>query len=293
MNSSLTDPAGGTGIESKYERLINIKKVIEALLASKMYTTSKGIIENFLEIVRENGFVPNGARIYYLNRSQPPLLIQMVYAYFEATNDTRFLNESIDLLDAEYSFWMNNRLVTFTQGQKTYLLNNYNVKSNIPRPESYREDFEKASESSNASQYYSNVMSAAESGWDFSSRWFTDPQDIKTITITNIIPVDLNAIMFKNEFILSEIHKILKNEAQSSAYAEAMKHREEAINNILWDNTNKRWADLNVMTGKLHIDFLYITDLAPLWYGIKPRVDPQLILNVYESILMNHISGKI
>ena len=60
----------------------------------------------FLDIVKENGFVPNGARIYYLNRSQPPLLIQMFYAYFVATNDTSFLSNSIDLLEQEYSYWM-------------------------------------------------------------------------------------------------------------------------------------------------------------------------------------------
>ncbi len=30
--------------------------------------------------------MPNGGRIYYLNRSQPPMLTQMVDLYFASTN---------------------------------------------------------------------------------------------------------------------------------------------------------------------------------------------------------------
>lgn len=43
-----------------------------------MPVTVKGMIENFLSVVKRYGFVPNGGRVYYLSRSQPPLLIPMV-----------------------------------------------------------------------------------------------------------------------------------------------------------------------------------------------------------------------
>jgi alpha,alpha-trehalase len=268
------------------------KKVIEALLSSKMFVTSKGIVQNFLDIVKQKGFVPNGARIYYLNRSQPPLLTQMFYAYFMTTKDTQFLLNSIDLLEREYLFWMSNKRVTLVKNGKTYELNSYNVTSTIPRPESYREDFAKANESSNATRYYSNVMSAAESGWDFSSRWFLDPQDIRTISITDMIPVDLNAIMYRNEFILAELFSVLNNKNKSEEYERAMQRREEAIHEFLWDSKLNTWADLNVITNKLHTDYLYITDLAPLWFNVKPKVDPKIILARYDSLLMSHVSGK-
>ena len=57
------------------------------------------------------GFVPNGGRIYYTKRSQPPLLTWMVYSYYEATNDEGFVREMLPMLDKEYQFWMNNRSV--------------------------------------------------------------------------------------------------------------------------------------------------------------------------------------
>ncbi|KAL3272826.1 hypothetical protein HHI36_014285 [Cryptolaemus montrouzieri] len=47
--------------------------IIVGLLNSGMTTTVKGMLENFLWLIEKFGFIPNGGRIYYLNRSQPPL----------------------------------------------------------------------------------------------------------------------------------------------------------------------------------------------------------------------------
>lgn len=226
--------------------------IIESLLISEMNQTAKNMIQNFLDIVADNGFVPNGARIYYLNRSQPPLLIHMVDAYMNKTKDLNtfmsFLNASIDLMDLEYSFWMTQKYVNYTKNGKTYRLNKYNVKNTSPRPESYREDYENGRLSMNQTAYYSNVASSAESGWDFSSRWFVDPQNIKTITITDIIPVDLNSIMYKNEALLNKFYNLLGNQQKASFYLSAMKQREEAINSVLWNDELGTWGDLNTNT---------------------------------------------
>jgi hypothetical protein len=52
--------------------------IVKALLHCDMAQTVKGIIENFLSMVQTYGIVPNGGRIYYLKRSQPPFLTLMV-----------------------------------------------------------------------------------------------------------------------------------------------------------------------------------------------------------------------
>lgn len=145
--------------------------IIKSLLISDMDETARDMIQNFLDIVTEIGFVPNGARIYYLNRSQPPLLTPMIDEYFEKTKDMNFLKSAIDLIDAEYTFWMSYKAANFTKNGKTYKLNKYDVKNLGPRPESYREDYVNARLSPNETEYYMAVASAAESGWDFSSRW--------------------------------------------------------------------------------------------------------------------------
>jgi len=58
--------------------------IVLGLLACDMKDTARGLVQNLLDDVANFGFVPNGGRIYYLNRSQPPLLSEMVLALLEA-----------------------------------------------------------------------------------------------------------------------------------------------------------------------------------------------------------------
>lgn len=61
------------------------------------------------------------------------------------------------------------------------------------------------------SEFYRDIAAAAESGWDFSSRWFDDEENLSTVITSKIIPVDLNVILFKVEKTLSEFSGILNN----------------------------------------------------------------------------------
>lgn len=103
--------------------------VIEGLLRTKGSFTqiAENIIENFLDFVENFGFVPNGARKYYLNRSQPPLLTQMVRVYVEYTQNYTLLERALPLLEAEHDFWVNNRTVTLNRAGR-----NYSLVSNMP-----------------------------------------------------------------------------------------------------------------------------------------------------------------
>ena len=267
---------------------------MEGLLISEMTETARGVLINFLEIIKRDGFVPNGARAYYLNRSQPPLLTQMIDVYLKHTNDLNFLNSSLEVLDAEYQFWLREKLVNYSRPNdlSSYSLFVYNVESNWPRPESYKEDYENAQKSEGAeADYYSNVMTAAESGWDFSSRWFENAMDIKTIQIRDMAPVDLNAIVYKNAKILSKFHKLVGDEEKRKFYESEMNEREQTVNKIFWDERKSRWADLNRIKKRLHIDFEYVSDLSPLWNGIRCPVEVNAVLADYNSILMNLASG--
>lgn len=102
--------------------------IIEGLLRTGGAFTqiSRNIIENFLDFVETIGFVPNGARQYYLNRSQPPLLTEMVRIYVEYTNDTSILGRAVPLLIKEHDFWVTNRSINVeAPNGKTYTLNRY------------------------------------------------------------------------------------------------------------------------------------------------------------------------
>jgi hypothetical protein len=49
----------------------------EGLLKSELYLYSYNLLENLMDFVETYGFIPNGGRKYYLNRSQPPVLVQV------------------------------------------------------------------------------------------------------------------------------------------------------------------------------------------------------------------------
>ena len=178
------------------------------------------IIENFLDLVDRFGFVPNGARQYYLNRSQPPVLALMVQAYVEYTNDTSILERALPTLELEHEFWNTNRTVDVGINGTTYTLNRYAVENNQPRPESYIEDYYTATNESfyaesgiiypatslndsEVAQLYADLASGAESGWDYTARWIRNPSDaindvyfpLRTLNTYNIVPVDLNSIL--------------------------------------------------------------------------------------------------
>jgi alpha,alpha-trehalase len=112
--------------------------IIRGLLLSEMHKTVKGMLENFLSMVNKYGFIPNGGRIYYTRRSQPPLLIPMVKSYVDATNDIEFLRKNIDTIEEEFQYWMKNHSVVVVKDGKGYTLARYSAPSSGPRPESYR-----------------------------------------------------------------------------------------------------------------------------------------------------------
>lgn len=99
----------------------------------------------------------------------------MVESYYDATHDRDFLESNIELLEKEFSFWMKNRLVDVEKDGRTYRLARYFAPSSGPRPESYSEDYHSAAylpTDLEKEDLYIDLKSAAESGWDFSSRWF-------------------------------------------------------------------------------------------------------------------------
>lgn len=69
--------------------------IVNGLLLCGMKTTARGVIENIISLINQFGFMPNGNRVYYLNRSQPPMVILMALSYYKATGDFNFIKNNI------------------------------------------------------------------------------------------------------------------------------------------------------------------------------------------------------
>ncbi|KAK7862984.1 hypothetical protein R5R35_014540 [Gryllus longicercus] len=279
--------------------------IVRGLLLSDMKDTVKGIIENFLYLLDTHGIIPNGARIYYLERSQPPLLTPMVYNYFLATKDEEFVKKNIHLLERELDFWMKNRTVNVQKDGKTYTLLRYYSPSQGPRPESYREDYMNSqvfSSDQRKEEFYIDLKSAAESGWDFSSRWFikdgSNKGNLTDIHTKYIIPVDVNAFVYGNARLLSALHtEVVGNLDKAKKYSQIAHELKEAVTAVLWNGTTGSWFDYDLLNAKQRTYF-YPSNLAPLWtkcYNEKETpIIAQKVVKYLQSIeILQHYLGGI
>ncbi|XP_045472128.1 trehalase-like [Harmonia axyridis] len=252
--------------------------IIRGLLISEMYETTRGMLDNFLHIVERYGYVPNGGRIYYLGRSQPPTLIPSFKAYLDAedtsnTDHSNYLKKNIHLLSKEFDFWITKRTTVVKLGDKEYTLAIYGNSSEGPRAESYAEDVESAAplegEEAKAS-FYSEIKAACESGMDFTSRWFvsngTSKGSLRDTKTTSIIPVDLNAILYNNAVILQEFYTRLSQFDKAAYYKEKAEEWLEAIDAVLWHEDVGVWLDYDLANG-VRRNYFYASNLTPLWAG--------------------------
>ncbi|XP_050432885.1 trehalase-like isoform X2 [Adelges cooleyi] len=248
--------------------------IVRGLLLCDMRKTAQGVIDNIISMVNRFGFMPNGSRVYYLNRTQPPMLILMVLAYYQATNDFDYVKSVLPDLESELYFWLENRMYTFKKDGKTYNMARYYAPSRGPRPESYREDYEiaeKFNTEEEKDEFYINIKSGAETGWDFSSRWFitangSDRGDLFDIHTPEIIPVDLNSILHVNALTLStwfsQIGDIKRGEKYATIAGEFLK----GIQEVLWRNDLGAWFDWDTMNNKSR-EYFYVSNIVPLWTG--------------------------
>ena len=247
--------------------------VVDGLLLCGMKDTVKGMIDNFVQLVKTYGFVPNGGRIYYTNRSQPPFLIPIVELYLNNTGDENYVKTIVDDLEKEYTFWRENRNVEVEVSSGKYNLSIYAANMDTPRPESFYEDFHTAqSIPENARPaLYQDIASAAESGWDFSTRWFnrTTPGQGSLISTRTrqIVPTDLNSLLYLNEKLLEKFFRLAGNTAKADQYKGFSEARLAAIEAVLWDNKTGLWLDYDRQLKKKR-HYFYAAIIVPLWAGV-------------------------
>lgn len=254
---------------------------IQGLLVSGMVNTTKGVLQNFLELVEQLGFLPNGGRIYYLNRSQPPLLTQMVMKYYEITGDLELVEQALPILNSEYEYWMSNTSVEPASGM---ILNRYYVVNDRPRPESYLEDVTLAEtvDPSYAPILYQQLATGAETGWDFSSRWMENQPNLNSLITTEIIPVDLNSILYKNEMTLASLYDLMKMPNMQALYERRAKKRLQAIHAILWNPDTQIWND-RYLNGTFD-ERWYPSNFFPFWAGAFEELSTDQVATIIANL---------
>ncbi|MFU2486745.1 trehalase family glycosidase [Thauera sp. WH-1] len=228
----------------------------EGLAVSGRLDLVEGLIRNFADLIERFGYVPNGTRLYYLGRSQPPMFCALLQL-LERHRGFDAIRPFLPQLVREYAFWMDPGFGTQGgQGAPTdtastgwpragahvvelapgELLNRYWDASDSARPESFAEDLHTRAQApaSRRASILRDIRAGAESGWDFSSRWFGPGGTLAHIRTTELLAVDLNALLWEIECRLADwLGRV--GDDRAPLFAAAAARRRALIQAQCWD----------------------------------------------------------
>ncbi len=256
----------------------------------------ENMIKNFAYLIDTYGHIPNGNRSYYLSRSQPPFFSMMV-DLLAGIKGNGVYKTFLPQLEKEYNYWMDKTAATkhAVKMPDGSILNRYYDRDDVPRQESFKEDYELSEAAANElamrirmsspealqkaldeAKATSNrhLRSGAESGWDFSSRWFADEKNISTIQTTDIIPVDLNCLLYNLEMVIAKAHLLKSSTTTSNKYKSLAAKRKAAILKYCWNTRKNFFCDYNTIS-KTQNDIITAAGFFPLF--VKIATIPQAL----------------
>jgi alpha,alpha-trehalase len=165
-------------------------------------------------------------------------------------------------------------------------------------------------------ELYSNLASGAESGWDYTARWLKNPIDaakdvyfpLRSLNVIGTLPVDLNAILYENEVIISQYLKQQGNDSEAERWAYAARERSKAMYELMWNETHWSYFDYNLTSNSQHIFvpldadandldranapadhqvIFHIAQLYPFWTGAAPahlKENPLAVQKAYARV---------
>lgn len=251
------------------------------------------MLDNFAWMIKKFGHIPNGSRTYYLSRSQPPFFACMI-ALLQQRDSTALLRY-LPALQKEYQFWMegetrlqmpgnaHRRVVMMPDGS---VLNRYWDDVEQPRPEAYREDVNLALRAERpAEELYRNLRAAAESGWDFSSRWLDDTARLETIRTTEIIPVDLNSLLYFTERTLQQGYQQKKLQDSAAYFAQRADSRRRAILTFFWNEQAGFFTDYDWAATRQR-EQVTLAGVYPLFFGLAQPQMANRMATVIEKYFL-------
>ncbi len=212
------------------------------------------MIVNLGALIDRYGHIPNGSRSYYLSRSHPPVFYLAAALSHERSPQKR--RRRLDWMRREHRFWMDGedqlgpgaahrRVVRLPDGA---LLNRYWDDRATPRDESWTEDVELAESMPqiDSGLLWRNLRAAAESGWDFSSRWLADKENLGSIRTTRLLPIDLNCLLFGLELAIARECIALGDDTAGQQFTDRAERRASAVNNHLWNEADGFYGDFDL-----------------------------------------------
>ena len=260
------------------------------LQVSKRIGLIENMADNFSYLIDQFGYIPNGNRTYYLGRSQPPFFACMIKLLSEE-KDKNILVKYLPQLKKEYDFWMKGSTLADSQNYTLHrvtllrdgsFLNHYWDESDSPRPEAFKQEVELAKDSSDKKTMYRHLRAAAESGWDFSSRWFKNPADFSSIHTTDIVPVDLNCLLLNLEITIAEACQLSGDQLSSEKFKSLAADRKKAIDRYCWNEEKAFYFDYDYIENA-QTNCFTLAAAFPLFFGIASEQQAAGVANLLKG----------
>lgn len=259
------------------------------LVESTEAKMARALVENFAWLIDNTGHIPNGNRTYYLSRSQPPFFAAMVHLLEQ--HGLIKTGEFLPQLEKEYQFWMagesdlanSDRHLRIVKMPDGAILNRYFDALDTPRPESYREDVITAQRAAvtDKTPVFRHLRAAAESGWDFSSRWLTPYGELPTIHTTEIVPVDLNSLLYSLEMEMSRQYAKVGDPQKSTEFLVRAEKRKHAIQRWLWDEQLGLYGDYSLRDQAL-TGIASLASVYPLYFSLATPAQAERSAHVLQ-----------
>lgn len=229
------------------------------LLKHGLVELAKSNVDNLLFEVEKYGFIPNGNRTFFLNRSQQPYLSLMVRDIYEATQDKRWLRSAFATLKKEYAFWMEQRITPLslnrhfhhsTEDQRMEFYED--VKNRINFHPQHREEI---------LQGVGHFVAEAETGWDFTPRFENRCADF--------VSVDLNSLLYLFEMNAAYFSKILGHD-ESELWLERADDRKQLLHRYCWNDETGLFFDYDFIN-KRQSRIASLATFSPLWIGLASK----------------------
>ena len=261
---------------------------IDGLIASGRLELAQMQADNFLELIRRFGFVPNGNRDYYLSRSQPPLssrLVREVVIATDALNRVHGGNvrsatlrhwvrdRALPLLASEFLDFWSNPETRFDA--KTGLHRHWDALE-VKRPERYSED-----EEAELGKTLRDVRAMAESGLDFTVL-YAGPSGMNEMSA--FAPVMLNALLAQFAGDVAWLADFAGVEDLRSRFSQLAAERRAAIDRHLWDEDSGCYRSLHLET-RQRSKGIGFTVFAPLFAGIASQRQAERVFDAAQPLL--------
>jgi alpha,alpha-trehalase len=249
---------------------------------------AKDMADNFLYEIRRYGKILNANRTYYLTRSQPPFLTEMLLGVYRQTHDRSWLAESVGAASSYYDYWTTEPHLT----AQTKLSRYFDL-GDGPAPEvlasevnsSGRTHYDMVKDYFRTHRvaaydvsrfydrkrdeltpvFYKGDRSMRESGFDPSARF--GPFNVDVVQYN---PVCLNSLLYVMEKDMAEILEIVGRGAEADTWRTRAAKRAHLVNQLMWDAQDGLYYDYNFAQARIR-RYPFLTTFYPLWAGIASR----------------------